>query len=83
VPTDVATIELARQLVTKLEVNPASLHADIAIPTVADYLPIVYAAASPHMLRSYGTYWQRAAKYFARQRLTKSSHPTLVPSTDK
>ncbi|WP_342781612.1 hypothetical protein [Amycolatopsis rhizosphaerae] len=60
---DPARIETARQLLTQLGVTLADLQepdtTPTGIPTLADYLPQVIAAAGPGANRTYGTYWTR------------------------
>lgn len=57
-PTRVAA---ARQILAHLGVTLTDLQAEPAprLPTLAEYLPQVIAAAGPGARRTYGTYWQR------------------------
>lgn len=61
-PTAVAT---ALQVLAHLGVTLTDLQSDTgapaALPTVAEYLPRVVAAAGPGARRTYGTYWERMA----------------------
>ncbi|MET8907576.1 site-specific integrase [Micromonospora sp. NPDC004551] len=62
---DPTAIAAARQVLAHLGVTLADLesHTDgpVALPTIAEYLPRVIAAAGPGAQRTYGTYWQRMA----------------------
>ncbi|MEV6524533.1 hypothetical protein AB0M43_21475 [Longispora sp. NPDC051575] len=62
---DPARITTARQLLAQLGITLADLAADIAehpgLPTIAEYLPQVAAAAGPGAQRTCGTYWARMA----------------------
>jgi len=64
----------ARCLLAELGVDPAELlrpGAGLAepIPTVGEFLPQVRAAATPAMIRSYGTYWSRANEAWGARRV--------------
>jgi integrase len=68
-PADPARVALAHQVLTQLGVTLADLHATsdpsiparpaVAMPTIAQYLPRVTAAAGPGAARTYGSYWTR------------------------
>jgi integrase len=62
---DPTAIAAARQVLAHLGVTLTDLqsHTTVpaALPTVAEYLPRVIAAAGPGARRTYGTYWQRMA----------------------
>ncbi|MEW2475456.1 site-specific integrase [Micromonospora gifhornensis] len=60
---DPARVATARQLLAHLGVTLADLQAEPGpgLPTLAEYLPQVVAAAGPGTRRTYGTYWQRMA----------------------
>ena len=60
---DPARVAAARQLLAHLGVTLADLQADPGprLPTLAEYLPHVVAAAGPGARRTYGTYWNRMA----------------------
>ncbi|MEU5726172.1 integrase [Micromonospora sp. NPDC047738] len=62
---DLATVAAARQVLAHLGVTLADLESDagvlVSLPTVAEYLPRVIAAAGPGARRTYGTYWERMA----------------------
>ena len=60
---DPARVATARQMLAALGVTIADLQADPGpgLPTVAEYLPQVIAAAGPGARRTYGTYWKRMA----------------------
>ncbi|GAB3939248.1 hypothetical protein GCM10027614_21060 [Micromonospora vulcania] len=63
--TDPAAIAAARQVLAHLGVTVTDLQSHPAtpavVPTVAEYLPRVIAAAGPGARRTYGTYWERMA----------------------
>ncbi|WP_239314115.1 tyrosine-type recombinase/integrase [Plantactinospora mayteni] len=58
-----ARVAAARQMLAHLGVTVADLQAEPGpgLPTLAEYLPQVVAAAGPGARRTYGTYWQRMA----------------------
>ena len=62
-PADPARLAVARQLLDQLGLTAADLFADgdrpATVPTVAEYLPRVVAAAGPGARRAYGSYWTR------------------------
>ncbi|NLU81052.1 site-specific integrase [Micromonospora sp. HNM0581] len=62
---DPATVAAARHVLAHLGVTLADLESDagvpVSLPTVAEYLPRVIAAAGPGARRTYGTYWERMA----------------------
>ena len=62
-PADPARVATARQMLAHLGVTLADLQADPGpgLPTLAEYLPHVIAAAGPGARRTYGTYWNRMA----------------------
>lgn len=64
-PAGPARIAIARDLLAQLGVTLADLHdgetPTAAVPTLADYLPCVIAAAGPGANRTYGSYWIRMA----------------------
>jgi site-specific recombinase XerD len=64
-PPDPARIAVARDLLDQLGVTLADLQRDktptSVVPTLADYLPRVIAAAGPGANRTYGSYWTRMA----------------------
>ncbi|MCW3818814.1 site-specific integrase [Micromonospora sp. DR5-3] len=72
-PADPSRIITARQMLAHLGLTPADLaaHPDLSrrIPTLADYIPRVAAAASPGTRRTYGTYWNRMAATLGHLRL--------------
>ncbi|WP_326557215.1 tyrosine-type recombinase/integrase [Micromonospora sp. NBC_01796] len=63
VVADPARVAAARQLLAHLGVTLADLQAEPGpgLPTLAEYLPQVVAAAGPGTRRTYGTYWNRMA----------------------
>ncbi|GIH16051.1 tyrosine-type recombinase/integrase [Rugosimonospora africana] len=60
---DPARVATARQLLAHLGVTLADLQAEpgLRLPTLAEYLPQVIAAAGAGARRTYGTYWNRMA----------------------
>src|SRR2546430_16045885 len=60
---DPARVATARQMLAALGVSLADLQAEPGpgLPTLAEYLPQVIAAAGPGARRTYGTYWNRMA----------------------
>ncbi|MEH1017316.1 hypothetical protein V6U90_30025 [Micromonospora sp. CPCC 206060] len=72
-PADPSRIVTARQMLAHLGLTLADLAAqpDPArrMPTLADYLPRVAAAASPGTRRTYGTYWDRMVAVLGHLRL--------------
>jgi site-specific recombinase XerD len=64
-PADRARIAIARDLLTQLGVSLADLHdaetPASSVPTLADYLPSVVAAAGPGANRTYSSYWNKMA----------------------
>jgi site-specific recombinase XerD len=76
-PADPARIAIARDLLTQLGVTLADLQHDkaptSAMPTLADYLPRVIAAAGPGANRTYGSYWTRMAAAWGARPLDRSS----------
>ncbi|PTA46018.1 site-specific integrase [Micromonospora sp. RP3T] len=62
---DPAAVAAARQVLAHLRVTVTDLQSHPAtpsvVPTVAEYLPRVVAAAGPGARRTYGTYWDRMA----------------------
>src|SRR5688500_12815196 len=63
----------ARRVLAQLGVTVAELQAAeavcVAMPTVAEYLPTVIAAAGPGAARTYGNYWARMAALWGERRL--------------
>jgi hypothetical protein len=84
-PADPARIAIARDLLTQLGVSLADLHdaetPTSTVPTLADYLPSVIAAAGPGANRTYGSYWNRMAAAWAPARWTRSRRATSRPCT--
>jgi len=73
VATDSARLDAAWQLLAELGISLADLRNDLrarpAMPTVAEYLPRVAAAAGPGAQRTYGSYWRRMAIVWRDRRL--------------
>lgn len=74
---DQARITTARQLLTQLGLTIADLYcqdtADRAVPTLAEYLPQVIAAAGPGATRTYGSYWTKMAMAWGSRALDEIS----------
>ncbi len=65
-------VGLARRLLDEFGVSAASLATKspgCRMPTLAEYVPRVSAAASPATRASYGPYWQRAIDHYGAHRL--------------
>jgi hypothetical protein len=80
VPADSARIAIARDLLTQLGVSLAYLHdAGIpasTVPTLADYLPSVIAAAGSDADRTYGSLWVPETAHAAVDLLLRSQPET-------
>lgn len=75
-PADLTRVAVARDLLAELGVTVADLQRDRndrSIPTLAEYLPVVRAAAGPGANRTYGTYWTRMAAAWGHRRLDEIS----------
>jgi integrase len=73
VTADPATVAAARQLLCQLGISTADLHtipSTMEIPTVAEYVRRVKAAAGPGARRTYGTYWDRMAAMWGERLMT-------------
>jgi integrase len=70
-PADPARVATARQLLAHLGVTLADLQAEPGprLPTLAEYLPRVIAAAGSGARRTYGTYWNRMAAIWGERTL--------------
>jgi integrase len=68
---DPARVATARQMLAALGVTIADLQADPGpgLPTLAEYLPQVMAAAGSGARRTYGTYWNRMAAVWGERTL--------------
>jgi integrase len=76
---DPARVALAHQVLAHLGVSLADLHATqdcsmagpsaVVMPTIAQYLPRVIAAAGPGAARTYGSYWTRMATVWGGRRV--------------
>jgi integrase len=62
---DAVRIDLVRRIVDEFHVRPSALLNPSRVPTIAEYLPRVRAAATPTTLKTYGPAWCRAAEFFA------------------
>ncbi|WP_327041350.1 hypothetical protein OG400_29755 [Micromonospora ureilytica] len=69
--TDPDRVATARALLEHLGVTAADLTDSNrpAVPTVAEYLPAVVAAASPATRRTYGSSWRRMAAAYGDRRI--------------
>ncbi len=69
---DPACVAAARQVLAQLGVTVTDLQEDSQgsrVPTVAEYLPRVLAAAGPGARRTYGSYWARMAAIWGTRQL--------------
>ncbi len=73
-PADPARLAVARQLLDQLGLSPADLLSQDVyatnVPTFAEYLPKVVAAAGSGARRAYGSYWTRMATAWGERPLT-------------
>lgn len=76
-PVDPVRLAVARQLLDQLGLSPTDLLSDgdlittpPTVPTVAEYLPRVVAAAGPGARRAYGSYWTKMAAVWGARPLT-------------
>jgi integrase len=78
---DAAELAAARLLLERMGISPADLLAvpapRRAVPTFAEYVPVVAAAVSPGTRRAYGTYWNRVIQQWGGRRLDQPS-PTEI-----
>jgi hypothetical protein len=71
-PLSAARVDVARRVLAELGVTAAALTIDSPIPqmpTLAQYMPRAWAAATPATRASYGPYWQRAIDHYGTRRL--------------
>ncbi len=68
-----AAVEAALVLLDRMGLSPADLLAvpadRPAVPTFADYVPVVSAAVTPGTRRAYGSYWNRVVEQWGDRRL--------------
>jgi hypothetical protein len=68
-----AVAEAALVLLERMALSPADLVAApasrAAVPTFAEYVPVVSATASPGRRRAYGSYWNRVVEHWDGRRL--------------
>ena len=68
-----AVVEAALVLLERMGLSPADLVAAPAtrpaVPTFAEYLPVVSATVSPGTRRAYGSYWNRVVEHWGGRRL--------------
>jgi hypothetical protein len=77
-----AVVEAALVLLERMGLSPADLVAvpreQKAMPTFAEYIPVVSAAVSAGTRRAYGSYWNRIIEHWGGRRLdglTPVGHP--------
>ncbi len=62
-----AVVEAALVLLERMGLSPADLVAApasrAAVPTFAEYVPVVSATVSPGTRRAYGSYWNRVVEH--------------------
>jgi integrase len=61
---------------------PVGVTAASAVPTFAEYIPIVAAAVSPGTRRVYGTYWDRVLAQWAARRLNEPTPSQIMSLVD-
>jgi hypothetical protein len=70
--TQPAAIEAALLVLEKMGISPADLAAAPAqrreVPTFAEYVPVVSAAATAGTRRAYGSYWNRIVEQWGERR---------------
>ena len=68
-----AVVEAALVLLERMGLSPADLVAAPAsrpaVPTFAEYVPVVSAVVSPGTRRAYGSYWNRILEHWGNRRL--------------
>jgi integrase/recombinase XerC len=68
-----AVVEAALVLLERMGLSPADLTAVSrerpAVPTFAEYVPVVSAAVTPGTRRAYGSYWNRIVEHWGGRRL--------------
>jgi hypothetical protein len=62
-------VEAAWRMLADLGVTITDLHHRRPMPTIAEYLPQVAAAAGPGARRTYGAYWNRMTVLWGQRRL--------------
>ena len=72
-----AVVEAALLLLERMGLSPADLAAAPqnrpAVPTFAEYMPIVSAAVTAGTRRAYGSYWNRVVEHWGERRLDEPS----------
>lgn len=72
-----AVIEAALLLLERMGLSPADLAAAPqsrpAVPTFAEYVPVVSAAVTAGTRRAYGSYWNRVVEQWGGRRLDEPS----------
>ena len=68
-----AVVEAALVLLERMGLSPADLTAvpqnRLAVPTFAEYVPVVSATVTPGTRRAYGSYWNRVVEHWGIRRL--------------
>jgi integrase/recombinase XerC len=68
-----AVVEAALVLLERMGLSPADLTAvprnRPAVPTFAEYVPVVSATVTPGTGRAYGSYWNRVVEHWGARRL--------------
>src|ERR1039458_1026901 len=72
-----AVVEAALLLLERMGLSPADLAAvpqnRPAVPTFAEYVPVVSAAVTAGTRRAYGSYWNRVVEHWGERRLDEPS----------
>jgi hypothetical protein len=73
------SVDAAWRVLAELGVTITDLRDDLRarrpMPTVAEYVPQVAAAAGPGARRTYGSYWTRMRMQWGERRLARSARP--------
>ncbi|HET9898920.1 MAG TPA: hypothetical protein VFQ44_28685 [Streptosporangiaceae bacterium] len=79
-----AAVAAARVLLDQLGLSPADLAAApaerTAVPTFAEYVPVVSAAVTPGTRRAYGSYWNRVIEQWVTVAWTSRPRPRSASS---
>ena len=75
-----AAVAAALVVLERMGLSPADLVAAPAnrpaVPTFAEYVPVVSAAVSAGTRRAYGSYWNRIVEHWGTRRLDEIARPT-------
>ena len=91
-PADPARVALAHQVLAQLGVTLVDLQeasdgdggrAGAVVPTIAEYLPRVIAAAGPGAARTYGSYWTRMATTWGDRRVDSITASDIEPCSGR